>query len=100
MQSQEFPCGPQSSCCGPIGQSEEEVQKLKDAIETQLGCEVEVINVTDGSKMKNHHQVVRLIRSLGPMSLPIIGLNGEVVSIGNPKPEEAVLAINEKMTQA
>jgi len=30
------------------------------------------------------------------MSLPIITLNGEVVSMGNPSPEEAISAIKEK----
>jgi disulfide oxidoreductase YuzD len=95
----EFPCGPQSSCCGPVGQSEEDMQKLKDSIKTQLGCDVEVISVTDGNQMKNNLQIVRLLRSFGLMSLPIISLNDEVVSMGNPSPEEAVLAIKEKITQ-
>ena len=36
---QQFPCGPKSSCCGPIGQSEQEVTSLKTAIE-KLDLEV------------------------------------------------------------
>lgn len=42
---QQFPCGPQSSCCGPIGQTEEEIQAIKTTIESELGCRVEVLNV-------------------------------------------------------
>mgnify|MGYP005839458375 CR=1 FL=1 len=99
MMPQQFPCGPQSSCCGPIGQTEEEIEILKEAIQKDIGCSVEVLNVTNGNDMKKHLDVLRLVRSFGYMALPIITLNGEVVSIGNPKPEEAVLAIKEKMAK-
>lgn len=94
-----FPCGPQSSCCGPIGQSEEEIQAYKDLIEKELQCNVEVIDVTNGKEMKNHLNIVRLVHSFGPTALPIITLEEEVVSMGNSKPEEAVMAIKEKMAQ-
>ncbi len=99
MMPQQFPCGHQSSCCGPIGQSEEEVQKLKSALEREFECQVEVIDVTKGTDMKNHLPVVRLFRSFGPAALPIIVLDGEVVSMGVPTPEQAVLAVKEKMNQ-
>lgn len=99
MMPQQFPCGPDSSCCGPIGQSEEEVQNLKAAMERELGYQVEVLNVLNGSQMKRHLPIVRLFRSFGPMALPIIALDGEVVSMGIPKPEEAVLAVKEKINQ-
>lgn len=97
MLPQQFPCGPQSSCCGPIGQTEEEVQALRAAIERELGCRVEVLNALNGKDMRDHLQVVRLLRSFGPMALPIIALDGEIVSMGNPTPEQAVSAIREKM---
>lgn len=99
MMPQQFPCGPDSACCGPIGQTEEEVQNLKTTMERELDCLVEVLNVTNGSEMKNHVPVVRLVRSFGPMALPIIALDGEVVSMGTPTPEEAILAVKEKMNQ-
>lgn len=99
MMPLQFPCGPQSSCCGPIGQTDEEIKTLKDAIEKNIGCNVEVLNLTNGSDMRKHLEILRLLRSFGPMASPIITLNGEVVSMGNPKPEEAVLAIKEKMVQ-
>lgn len=97
MLPQQFPCGPQSSCCGPIGQTEEEIRKIKDSIEKGLNVKVEVLNVNEGKDMRNYLPIVRLVRSLGPMALPIITLNDEVVSIGMPDPEEATLAIKEKM---
>lgn len=99
MIPQQYPCGPNSSCCGPIGQSEEEVQNLRAAIERELGCGVEVINAMDGSIMKNHLSVLRLLRSFGAVALPIIALDGEVVSMGNPTHEEAVSALRERINQ-
>lgn len=99
MMSQQFPCGPQSSCCGPIGQTEEEIQNLRSAMERELGFQVEVIDVMNGSRMKHHLPIVRLFRSFGPMALPIIALDGEVVSMGTPTPEEAVLVVKEKINQ-
>ena len=100
MIPQQFPCGPQSSCCGPVGQSEEEVQSLKSILEKEIGCRVEVINIINGGDMGNHPQVLRLVQAFGSIVLPIIALDGEVVSIGNPTPEQAVSAIREKMTQS
>lgn len=99
MMPQQFPCGPQSSCCGPIGQTEEEIQTLKTTIEKELNTGVEVLNAMNGNEMKNHLEIVRLIRAFGPMALPIITLNGEVVSLGQPKLEDAVMALKEKMEQ-
>jgi len=99
MMPQQFPCGPDSACCGPIGQTEEEVQNLKNVLEKELACHVEVLNVTKGADMKDHLPIVRLFRSFGPMALPIIALDGEVVSMGIPTPEQAVLAVKEKTNQ-
>ncbi|MGQ9632334.1 MAG: hypothetical protein ACUVXI_18775 [bacterium] len=100
MIPQQFPCGPGSSCCGPIGQSEEEIQNLKTAMEGELDCRVEVFNAMDWKEMANHPSILRLLRSFGPMALPIIALDGEVVSMGVPSPEEAVSAVREKMNRA
>jgi len=99
MLPQQFSCGPQSSCCGPIGQSEGEIENLRNTIEKEIDCQAEVIDVTSGRDMKDHLSIVRLVRSFGPAALPIITLDDEVVSMGNPTPEEAVLAIREKIDQ-
>lgn len=97
MSPQQFPCGPQSTCCGPVGQSEEEIQNLKIAIETELDLNVEVLNSSDEQNMNNFSQIQKLIRSFGPKALPIISLDEEVISLGNPVPEQAVSAIRDKM---
>jgi len=96
MMPQEFPCGEQSSCCGPIGQSEQEIQNLKGGIEKELPCKVEVLNVKNDDDMKNHPRIVQLLHSLGPKALPILTLDDEVVSMANPTPEKAIAAIREK----
>ncbi len=99
MMDQQFPCGPNSACCGPVGQTEEEVQNLKSVLEKELECHVKVLNVSKEADMKDHLPIVRLFRSFGPAALPIIALDGEVVSMGVPTPEQAVLAVKEKMNQ-
>jgi disulfide oxidoreductase YuzD len=99
MYPQQFPCGPQSSCCGPIGQTEEEIQLVENAIKKEFNCQIKIINVMDSNEMKNHLQVGRLLGSFGPMALPIITLGDEVVSMGNPLPDEAVSAIKGKLSQ-
>lgn len=96
MMPQEFPCGEQSSCCGPVGQSEDEIQSLRSGIETELGYEVEVMNVKNEADVKDYPQIVQLMHSLGPNALPILTLSDEVVSIGKCKPQEALLAIREQ----
>lgn len=99
MLPQEFPCGEQSSCCGPVGHSEDQIQNLKSGIEKELGYEVEVIDVKDDDAMGNHPQVVKLFRSLGPTALPILALGDEVVSMAKIAPEKAIAAIRKKVDQ-
>jgi hypothetical protein len=96
---QQFPCGPEATCCGPIGQPEQEIQKLKSAIEKEIGPWVEVLDVTDEHAMERHPQIAQLFSSLGMKALPIITINEETVSMGNPSPGEAVSGIREKMNQ-
>jgi len=95
----QFPCGPQAACCGPIGQSDEDIQKLKESIEKELSVGVEVKNVTKGEDMRDYRQISGLFRSFGPTSLPIIAIEEEVVSMGNPTPQEAVATLLEKMNE-
>jgi len=95
---QEFPCGPQSSCCGPIGQTEEEIKVLKEHLEKNItGIRVETYNVVDGAQMKNHRNILTLLRSFGWGVLPIIAVNDEPVSMGVPDPQEAVKLIKNKL---
>lgn len=96
MHPQEFPCGENSSCCGPIGQSEEQISSLKSSIEKELGCEANVLNVKNDDDMKNHPQVMQLFHSMGAAALPILALDDEIVSMGESDPEKVVAAIREK----
>lgn len=95
----QFPCGPQSSCCGPIGQSQEDMQELKEQIEKSLRVKVEVKNIVKGEDMKDHREISALFRTFGPMSLPIITIDDEVVAMGNPTPEQAVEALRGQLAQ-
>lgn len=96
----QFPCGPQSSCCGAIGQTEEQIRALREQIEKSCGVKTEVRNVMRGEDMKNYREIIALIRSLGPMALPIIAVGDEVVSVGNPEPAEAAELIKEKLRES
>lgn len=93
---QQFPCGPQSSCCGPIGQSEQEVAALKDAIE-KLGLEVEICNVQNMHKLQENPNVLKLLRTFGPSAIPIITVGDEIACMGKAEISETVAAIKNKM---
>ncbi len=94
---QEFPCGPASECCGPIGQTEEELQTLKQGLERELGVQVQTFNVKNGADMKEHRQILALLRSFGWGVLPIIAVGDEVVSMGAPRVEDAAAAVRNKL---
>lgn len=95
---QQFPCGPQSSCCGPIGQTEEEIKNLKEHLEKNVsGTKVEIHNVMDGAQMKDYRNILTLLRSFGWGILPIIAVNDEPVSMGVPDPQEAIKLIKTKL---
>jgi len=90
----------QPSCCGPaVGQTEEETQSLKSMIEKETSCQVAVSNLFNGGDLTDYPQIVRILNSFGTGALPIIVLDGEVVSMGNLTPEQAVIAIKEKINQ-
>jgi hypothetical protein len=90
----------QPSCCGPaVGQTEEETQSLKSMIEKETSCQVAVSNLFNGGDLTDYPQIVRILNSFGTGALPIIVLDGEVVSMGNPTPEQAVMAIKGKINQ-
>lgn len=95
---QELPCGPGSECCGPIGQTDEEVARLKQHLEKTLGLQVRTFNVKNGTDMKEHRQILSVLRNFGWGVLPIIAVNDEVVTMGNPAPEQAVEALQNKLS--
>jgi len=94
---QEFPCGPSSGCCGSIGQSEEELKTLTEGLEKALNVKVATFNVKDGKVMRDHRQILALLRSFGWGVLPIIAVGEEVVAMGPPTLEEAVDLVKSKL---
>lgn len=93
---QQFPCGPQSSCCGPIGQSKEEITALKNAIE-KLGLEVEVYDVQNTKNLRDNLHVLKLLRTFGPQALPIITVRDDIACIGQSETSEVISAIKSKL---
>ncbi len=91
-----FPCGPNSGCCGPIGQTEEEIQSYVAALRRDLGqVEVQIIDASMVSQLDNQRDaaVLRLLRSFGANALPIFALDGEVVSMGGPPSVEGLVEL-------
>ena len=79
---QEFPCGPKASCCGPVGQSEEEVLSLKSGIEKNLDVTVEILDIKNTKNLEQHPQILKLLQSFGLGALPIIAVGDEVACVG------------------
>ncbi len=94
---QEFPCGEGSDCCGPIGQTDDEVAVLKQHLENTLRLPVRSYNVKNGADMKTHRQILTVLRAFGWGVLPIIAMDDEVVTMGNPAPEQAVEAVKNRL---
>lgn len=93
---QQFPCGPKSSCCGPIGQSEQEVVALKTAIEN-LGLGVEVYDLQRIKNLQDHPHVFKLFRTFGPQAIPVITVADEVACMGQSETGEIISAIKGKL---
>jgi len=92
----QFPCGPGSTCCGPIGQSDDDIKKFSDAI-INLNVAVEVHNIMEDGFSGRFPIVANLLGSFGPGIVPILAIGDEVISMGTPTPEEAVQAVKERL---
>ena len=93
---QQFPCGPKSSCCGPVGQSTEQVTSLKNAIEA-LGLTVEIWDLSTMNDAADNAPALKLFRTFGPQVTPIISIDGQVVAMGQSDIGETVSAIRNKL---
>lgn len=88
--------GPGGCACGkPVGQSTEQIHALQSAIETALGCQVEVCDITSRRNMQDYRVVFDLMSTSGVKALPIVTLNDEVVSTGKVWPEPVIAALKE-----
>lgn len=96
---QEFPCGEKSTCCGPIGQSEEQIAALESSI-AQLGTAVEVLNVKKMEVLQKHPNVFQLLRTFGMGVVPILAVGDQVVGMGFATFDQAVKAVQERLVGA
>lgn len=95
---QSFPCGPNSTCCGPVGQSEEELQGYVSELRKFFpGIRVDLIDISKKLRMSRDLPALELINSFGKSACPIFTVNGEVVSIGPPAMPELVVLLAEKL---
>lgn len=78
---QEFPCGPQASCCGPVGQTEEEISELKNAIEG-FGLKVEVFDVSNFKDELLYPEVTEILKNFGLGYVPVITVNDKLACVG------------------
>jgi len=98
---QEMPCGPASSCCGPIGQTEEEVSQLRWGLEQMVpGIRIEVVNVRQKLNFQRDAAALKVIQTFGPVALPVLVMQGQVVSIGPPQVPELVARLKAKLTSS
>jgi len=82
MTAIQYPCGEGSSCCGPVGQKDEEIIELKNAIQGYFKCTVEIIDVKTKDNIKDQKHVIKLINSFGLGVLPLVTLDDDIVSMG------------------
>ncbi len=96
-----FPCGPQSSCCGPTGQSEEDLSAWVDALKRSIpGLQVETIDATGQLDPQRDQAVMTLLNSFGAVACPIIAVDGEIVSMGPPVLDELIPMVKSSLPAA
>ncbi len=93
-----FPCGPQSSCCGPVGQSDEELRNYVTQLKTHVpDVEVQTIDVSQKLDPHRDRAALKLLNSFGGMACPIFALDGEVLSMGPPTMSELIEMVKAKL---
>lgn len=98
---QQFPCGPQSSCCGPVGQSAEEVGRYVDGLTATLpGIHVETVDASKKLNVRDHGPVIKLLNTFGANACPILTVGTEVLSMGPPMIPELVHLLRGRLAAA
>ncbi len=88
------------SCCS-VGQTPEEVDAMKQAME-ECGVEVQVVDLVNPDQVnlldrKLIQGVERLLNLYGAFALPMLAFNGELIAAGIVEPSDAVEAITEAL---
>ena len=92
------PCGPQSTCCGPIGQSSETIDAIKEAIEKKTGGSASVVDIeTIDTEDVEYAPVVKIFNSFGAAALPIVTLDGKPVCMGAIVPEQIAVIVEREL---
>lgn len=95
---QSFPCGPQSSCCGPVGQSEEELRHYVMQLEASLpGIKVQTIDMSQKLNLGRDLAAIKLLNTFGAAASPIVVVDSDVVSMGPPSVPELIQALKAKL---
>jgi hypothetical protein len=98
---QSFPCGPESACCGPVGQSEEELRGYAMHLREALpGVELEAIDMSGKTNLGRDLAAIKLLNTFGAAACPIVTVNGEVVSMGPPSISELIELAGTKLNGA
>ena len=93
---QQFPCGQNATCCGPVGQSEQQIAEIKSAI-TKLGLDVELFDLKKMSNLNENLQVAKLFSTFGAQVTPLITVGDEVISIGQSEIKDVISAVKSKL---
>lgn len=98
---QTFPCGQQSTCCGPMGQSKEELERYKVSLEKEFpGAHVRFIDASQQLDPKLDAAALNLIFAFGDSACPLFAVGEEIVSMGPPELSELAGIIRGKMAGA
>ena len=79
-----------------MGQTKEEIQTLKSTIEKETRLSVAVLDVANDGDLSAYPQVVKILDSFSTGALPVITLDGEIVSMGTSAPGDVALAFKDK----
>lgn len=91
------PCGEKSTCCGPVGQTEEEIAAYRDALAEVTGTAVEVVDTRDEEAMAGFPTARNLVRAFGLKAIPTVALDADVVAMGPPTPADAAAEVTERL---
>ncbi len=95
---QSFPCGPESACCGPVGQSPEELAGYVTALKTAIaGVEPQLIDASAKLNLGRDLPAIKLLNAFGASASPIFMVGSEVVSMGPPAMAEVAGLVAAKL---
>lgn len=98
---QSFPCGPQSSCCGPVGQSGEELRDYMIQLEAGVpGVRVQTVDMSQKLNLGSDLPAIKLLNTFGAAVCPIFMVDREIVSMGPPAIPELIELVKAKLAAA